>query len=370
MLGRLRLRPEHLRGRKYPEPPHPYRNDFQRDRDRIIHSRAFRRLEGKTQVWAAGLCDHFRNRLTHTIEVSQVARTVAVALGLDEEYTETLALAHDLGHPPFAHVAEKELNRQMARFGDSFEHNRHALRIVEVLEQRYARFHGLNLTFEVREGIVKHSREINGSEEPELRALLPEYRPPLEAQLLDLADEIAYNTADIEDALVANLFTTDEIGEMIPFFAALTEQVDTQFPGASDRVRFWEVQRQLMSVLVGGLVRGTLEAAQEAAVETAEDVRKLETRLARMTPEAADINRQLRNVLVTRVYSYTQLVEERSAAVIKVGELFEYLMENPERVSAGYRENLAEMPVHRVICDYIAGMTDTFFMRVHRELLG
>jgi dGTPase len=217
---------------------------------------------------------------------------------------------------------------------------------------------------------VKHSREINGSQEPELRALLPEYRPPLEAQLLDLADEIAYNTADIEDAFVANLFTTDEIGEMIPFFAAVTEQVDMQFPGASERVRFWEVQRQLMSVLVGGLVRGTAEAAQEAAVETAEDVRKLETRLARMTPEAAEINRQLRNVLVTRVYSYTQLVEERSAAVIKVGELFEYLMENPERVSAGYRENLAEMPVHRVICDYIAGMTDTFFMRVHRELLG
>src|SRR5438270_5621277 len=166
MLGRLRLGPSNLRGRKYPEAAHPYRNDFQRDRDRIIHSRAFRRLEGKTQVWAAGLCDHFRNRLTHTIEVSQVARTVASALDLNEEYVETLALAHDLGHPPFAHVAEKELNRQMARFGGSFEHNRHALRIVDILEERYARFEGLNLTFEVREGIVKHSREIDGSAEP------------------------------------------------------------------------------------------------------------------------------------------------------------------------------------------------------------
>src|SRR5437764_5842667 len=163
MLVRLRLGPDRLRGRRYPEPPHPYRNDFQRDRDRVIHSRAFRRLEGKTQVFAAGLHDHFRNRLTHTIEVSQVARTAAVALQLNEEYTETLALAHDLGHPPFAHVGEKELNRRMRQFGDSFEHNRHALRIVDVLEQRYVRFEGLNLTFEVREGIVKHSREIKGT---------------------------------------------------------------------------------------------------------------------------------------------------------------------------------------------------------------
>src|SRR5579875_468909 len=158
MLGRLRLGPERLRGRRFPEAPHPYRNDFQRDRDRVIHSRAFRRLEGKTQVFAPGLCDHFRNRLTHTIEVSQVARTVAAALELNEEYTETLALAHDLGHPPLGHVGEKELNAQMRRFGSSFEHNLHSLRIVDVLEERYPRFPGLNLTFEVREGSVKHSR--------------------------------------------------------------------------------------------------------------------------------------------------------------------------------------------------------------------
>src|SRR3954451_24525671 len=191
MLGHLRLGPENLRGRQYPEPPHPYRNDFQRDRDRIIHSRAFRRLEGKTQVFAAGLCDHFRNRLTHTIEVSQVARTVGSALDLNEDYTETLALAHDLGHPPFAHVGERELDRQMRQFGSSFEHNRQALRIVDELERRYARFDGLNLTFEVREGIVKHSRELDTEAESELQDLLPAQRPPLEAQLIDLADEIA-----------------------------------------------------------------------------------------------------------------------------------------------------------------------------------
>jgi dGTPase len=158
-LSRLRFPVAQSRGRRYPEPAHPYRNDFQRDRDRIIHARAFRRLEDKTQVFAAGISDHFRNRLTHTIEVAQISRTLAATLGLNEQLTEALALAHDIGHPPFAHAGEDELDRQMRRFNDHFDHNLHALRIVEIFEQRYARFPGLNLTFEVREGIVKHSRD-------------------------------------------------------------------------------------------------------------------------------------------------------------------------------------------------------------------
>ncbi len=369
MLGRLRLGPQHLRGRKFPEAPHPYRNDFQRDRDRVIHSRAFRRLEGKTQVFAAGLCDHFRNRLTHTIEVSQIARTVAVALQLNEEYTETLALAHDLGHPPFAHVGEKELDRQMRRFGTVFEHNRHALRIVDLLEQRYARFDGLNLTFEVREGIVKHSREVNRDAEPELQEFLPGQRPPLEAQLLDVADEIAYNTADTDDAFSAGLFSTQDMAEAIPAFAELAERVDTQFPGASERTRFWEIQRQLINILVGGLIDGTYQAAQAAGVETVEDVRALDSRLARLLPEAAEINQQMRALLVSRVYSHPQLSEDRSAAVEKMAELFRFLVAHPEQISPGYREHLSNDPVHRVVCDYIAGMTDAYFMRVYRELL-
>ena len=168
MLAHLRFPVAHSRGRRYPEPEHPYRNPFQRDRDRVVHSRAFRRLEAKTQVFTPGLSDHFRNRLTHTIEVAQIARTVANALHLDEDLTEALALAHDIGHPPFGHAGEAELHRQMERFGDKFNHNLHALRIVESFEQRYARFSGLNLTFEVREGIVKHSRDFGPGEIPEL----------------------------------------------------------------------------------------------------------------------------------------------------------------------------------------------------------
>ena len=327
-------------------------------------------MEGKTQVFAAGLCDHFRNRLTHTIEVSQVARTVALALELNEEYTETLALAHDLGHPPFGHVGEQELDRQMQKFGGSFEHNRHALRIVDVLERRYARFDGLNLTFEVREGIVKHSRELGDDAEPDLQELLPGQRPPLEAQLLDLADEIAYNTADVDDAFTAELISMDDMIETVPGAAELSEQVDMQFPGASPRVRFWEVQRQLINVLAGGLIEGTAAAARAAGVETVEDVRALDYRLAQVTPGAHEINKQMRALLVKRVYSYAQLIEDRSAAVEKMGELFGFLLESPQHVSPGYRERLNGEPVPRVVCDYIAGMTDSYLLRTYRELLG
>src|SRR5579862_6297052 len=216
MLRHLRFPVESSRGRRYPEAAHPYRNAFQRDRDRIIHARAFRRLEAKTQVFTPGLCDHFRNRLTHTIEVAQIARTVASALSLDEDLTEALALAHDIGHPPFSHAGEGALDRQMQRFGDRFDHNLHALRIVEQFEQRYARFPGLNLTFEVREGIVKHSRDFEQGENPALDEYLPGLRPPLEAQLIDLADEIAYNTADMDDAFSAGLFELSSIRSAVP----------------------------------------------------------------------------------------------------------------------------------------------------------
>ncbi|MBV9264709.1 MAG: dNTP triphosphohydrolase [Acidobacteriaceae bacterium] len=369
MLDRLRLGPNGLRGRRYPEPSHPYRNDFQRDRDRIIHSRAFRRLEGKTQVFAAGRTDHVRNRLTHTIEVSQVARTIAHALGLNEEYTETLALAHDLGHPPFGHSGEKELDRQMQRFGDSFEHNRHSLRIVDTLEERYARFSGLNLTFEVREGIVKHSRELPVGD-LELYDLFPGERPALEAQLLNFADEIAYNSADLDDAFAAGLLEMDEIAAAVPVFADFAEQVKMQFPGSPTRIQFWEIHRQLMNSLIGGLIDGTVQAAEHAGVENVADVRALDSRIATFTPAARELSSQLKTLLINRVYENSDLVNDRSVAVVKVRELFEFLLSHPDQVSAGYRESLGHSPAYRVVCDYIAGMTDAFFLRTYEVLLG
>src|SRR6266498_635240 len=270
MLGHLRFQVGRSRGRRYPEPDHPYRNLFQRDRDRIGHSRAFRRLEAKTQVFTPGLSDHFRNRLTHTIEVAQIARTLARVLGLDEDFTEALALAHDIGHPPFAHAGEYELDRQMRRFGDRFDHNLHALRIVESFEQRYARFPGLNLTFEVREGIAKHSRDIEPDEMHELQEYLRGQRPPLEAQLIDVADEIAYNSADLDDALSAGFFTVDNIVREVPQFTEIHEAVETQFAGASERLKFSECLRGLIDWLVSGFIQGTYDAAQEAQVKSAE----------------------------------------------------------------------------------------------------
>lgn len=368
MLARLRLGPQSASGRKYPEPGHPYRTDFQRDRDRIIHSRAFRRLEGKTQVFAPDLCDHFRNRLTHTIEVSQLARTVASVLELNEEYTETLALAHDLGHPPFGHAGEAALDRQMKRAGLSFEHNVHALRIVDLLEHRYARFPGLNLTFEVREGIVKHSREIDPGAEPELSEFLPGQRPPLEAQLIDLADEIAYNTADIDDAYSAGLLSLDELSAAVPAFAELREQVSTSFPGASEQVQFWEIRRQLINILIGGLIEGTRDAAGRVGVETAQDVRLLGHRLAGLTPQASEIRKQIKTLLLARVYAQGKLREERSEALEKMGELFEFFLEHPDRMPAAHEDTFGE-PLHRIVCDYVAGMTDAYLLRMRAALL-
>src|SRR6202453_3481549 len=191
------------RGRRFPEPPHPYRDAYARDRDRVIHSRAFRRLEAKTQVFTTRYSDHFRNRLTHTIEVAQVARTVAGTLELNTDLAEALALAHDIGHPPFGHAGERRLNELLKPFGDRFDHNLHALRIVEQFETRYLDFPGLNLTFEVREGIVKHSGNYSAVEFPALSEYLLDRQPLLEAQLIDLVDEIAYNTADLDDAFEA-----------------------------------------------------------------------------------------------------------------------------------------------------------------------
>src|SRR5580704_12033468 len=260
----MRFPLEQARGRRYPELPHPYRNEFQRDRDRIVHARAFRRLENKTQVFTPGLSDHFRNRLTHTIEVSQIARTVAATLGLDESLTEALALAHDIGHPPFAHAGEEELDHLMRRFGERFEHNRQALRIVESFENPYARFPGLNLTFEVREGIVKHSRDFARGEFPELDEYLPGLRPPLEAQLIDLADEVAYNAADLDDAYEAGLLTAAQIAEAVPAYAELLDTIETQFPGATEREQFQESVRELIDDLVSGLIQGTVAAVDAA----------------------------------------------------------------------------------------------------------
>src|SRR5579871_1389805 len=247
MLATYAVRVEDSRGRRHPEPPHPYRNPFQRDRDRVIHSRAFRRLEAKTQVFTRRFSDHFRNRLTHTIEVAQISRTIAAQLDLNVDLVEALALVHDIGHPPFGHAGEKALDAAMRAHGDFFDHNLHALRIVEDFEQRYAAFPGLNLTFEVREGIIKHSRDYDAARFPELREYLLDQRPPLEAQLIDLTDEIAYNTADLDDGYEARLLTLENIRESVPVFERFYQEVEKLYPDAIEKLKFNEAIKRMLN---------------------------------------------------------------------------------------------------------------------------
>jgi len=368
--GCLRFPVGQSRGRRYPEVSHPYRNEFQRDRDRIIHCHAFRRLENKTQVFPAGVSDHFRNRLTHTIEVAQIARTVASALDLDEDLTEALALGHDIGHPPFAHAGEEELDRQMRRFGERFDHNLHALHIVESFEHRYARFPGLNLTFEVREGIVKHSRDFEKGENPALDEYLPGLRPPLEAQLIDLADEVAYNTADLDDAFSARLLQIDDARNAVPEFDRKYEEAEGQFPGATDRDRCQEVVRALVDELVSGLIQGTAEAVQAAGVANVEGVREHPRRLAAFPPAVQATNRALKQFLHHAVYFSEAMVEARRCTAGMVANLFDFYVSHPEALPESYVESLSRTPLHRIVCDYIAGMTDGFFLRTYQQTLG
>lgn len=363
MLAHLRFPVECSRGRRYPEPGHPYRNPFQRDRDRIIHTRAFRRLENKTQVFAPGISDHFRNRLTHTIEVSQIARTASNALGLNEDLTEALALVHDAGHPPFAHAGEEALDGWMRRAGERFDHNIQALRIVESLEQRYPRFPGLNLTFEVREGIVKHSRDLVPGERPDLDEYLPHLRPPLEAQLIDLADEIAYNAADLDDAWEAGLLTTDCIAAAIPAYADLLDTIETQFPGAAERERFQESVRHLIDGLVSGLIQGTVDAVNDSGANTIDEVRGYTTRLARFAPDARETSIQLKGFLFQNVYSSNTLEHDRRESIAKLDRLFEYLLDHPEKIPGA--SHAGGSSLHRAVCDFIASMTDRYFLRFY-----
>src|SRR5580692_5027903 len=270
MLASYAMNVQRSRGRRYPEPQHPYRNDYARDRDRVIHSRAFRRLEAKTQVFTTRYSDHFRNRLTHTLEVAQVARTVSDALHLNTDLAEALALAHDIGHPPFGHAGEKQLDLRMRAYGEHFNHNLHALYILEQFEQSYLDFTGLNLTFEVREGIIKHSRDYSAAEFPQLTEYLLDQRPPLESQLIDFVDEIAYNTADLDDGFEAHLIDLELLRDEVSVFNTAYEDVDRHYREAKSKLKFNEALKRVLDLLATDLIETTQARVQESGVETVE----------------------------------------------------------------------------------------------------
>ena len=378
---------EHSRGRRFPEPQHPYRNDFQRDRDRVIHSRAFRRLEAKTQVFTGRYSDHFRNRLTHTLEVAQISRTIAAQLGLNVDLVETLALVHDIGHPPFGHSGEKALDTAMRRHGLFFDHNLHALRIVEDFEQRYAAFRGLNLTFEVREGIIKHSRDYDPAQFPELSEYWLDKRPPLEAQLIDATDELAYNTADLDDGYEAHLLTLDQITENVPVFARFFRDVERLYPAAQKKLQFNEVLRRILDRWVGDLIQNT-QAQIDAAFSkkndkrssarpgsseaTLDDIRAYPERLVGLSPEAEAERAETKEFLFRNLYYSPVLDPEKEDAERVITELFDLWMKRPEKLPASYQEKAKSEsePRARVVCDYIAGMTDTYIYEQYEKYCG
>jgi len=355
------------RGRRFPEPPHPYRNDFQRDRDRVIHARAFRRLEAKTQVFTRRYSDHFRNRLTHTLEVSQISRTIAGALGLNVDLAEALALVHDIGHPPFGHAGEKALNAAMRAHGLWFDHNLHALRIVEDFEQRYAAFRGLNLTFEVREGIIKHSRDYDPKNHPELAEYLLDRRPPLEAQLIDLTDEIAYNTADLDDGFEAHLLSLEAIREGVPGFERYFGEVQRLYPEAPDKLKFNETLKRVLNRFVDDLIKTTQKRVAEAKVQTLDDIRNHAKRLAAFSPAVEADRRHSKDFLYENLYYSPSLAEEKEDAERIVSDLFAFWMEHPKALPHNYQEKAEEESLPRVVCDYIAGMTDHFIYEQHEK---
>jgi dGTPase len=360
----------HSRGRRFPEPQHPYRNDFQRDRDRVIHARAFRRLEAKTQVFTRRYSDHFRNRLTHTLEVAQVSRTIAGALGLNTDLAEVLSLVHDIGHPPFGHAGEKALDAAMREHGLFFDHNLHALRIVEDFEQRYAAFRGLNLTFEVREGIIKHSHDYDPNQHPELAEYFLDQFPPLEAQLIDLTDEIAYNTADLDDGYEAHLLSLEEIREGVPMFDRFYGEVAQIYPDVTDKLRFNETLRRMLNRFVDDLITNTRVRLNHTNIQSVDAIRNHSERLAAFSPKVEAERKQSKDFLYENLYFSPALAGEKDAAEQVVSELFTFWMNHPESLPPNYQQKAKEDSLPRVICDYIAGMTDHFIFEQYEKYCG
>jgi len=350
------------RGRRHKEPEHRFRTAFQRDRDRIIHSTAFRRLEYKTQVFVNHEGDHYRTRLTHSLEAAQIARTMARYLRLNEDLTEAVTLSHDLGHTPFGHAGEDVMNALMAEH-NGFEHNLQSLRIVDHLEQRYPGFRGLNLTYEVREGIFKHSpRKEAGPEE-----FRDDLSPSLEAQLVDLADEIAYINHDLEDGLTSRLLELPVLEE-VELWRLHFGEACRNHPNEPQKVRIRVAIRRIIDHLTTDLIAETERAIESAGIETDEDVRRNEGRLARFTPEVEDLKARLKRFLFQHLYRHFKVVRMAEKAKRVVKELFEAYVANPQQLPPHISVRIEVEGLHLVVCDYIAGMTDRFALDEHRKL--
>jgi dGTPase len=354
-------------GRRFPEPPPAFRSEFQRDRDRIVHSTAFRRLEYKTQVFVNHEGDLFRTRLTHSIEVAQIARSIARTLQLNEDLTEAVALAHDLGHTPFGHAGQDTLNACMGKHG-GFEHNLQSLRTVDELEERYAEFPGLNLMHETREGIIKHCSPENAKKIGDVgRRFLEDRRPSLEAQLCNLADEIAYNNHDVDDGLRSGILSFAQI-EHEPLFALHLAPVRQQYPGLSERRQVHETVRRMINHLVSDLVFETRKRIADADVSSLEDVRQAPA-LTAFSEETLRLHLSLKRFLRKNLYQHYQVLRMTARAKRIVSDLFQAFFDDARLLPPQYQVR-AEFDKARAVADYIAGMTDRYAMKEHRRLFA
>lgn len=361
--------PFRSRGRVFPAGPSPTRSEFQRDRDRIVHSAAFRRLQYKTQVFLRHEGQHFRTRLTHTLEVSQMARSIARALALDEDLAEAIALAHDLGHPPFGHAGERALHHKMERFG-GFDHNLQALRVVTMLESRYAEHDGLNLTWETLEGILKHNGPVTIA--PPGLDLEPATHASLEAQIAAIADDAAYDAHDIDDALRAGLITVADLRD-VPLVGPIVREVEARWPNLERRRQAHEVQRRLITLMIEDVIATTSAAIDAAAPRSVEDVRALDRAMVAFSPEVAAAEHSLKRFMFERVYRSEHVMVLVRDAETLTGELFDAYMSGAE-LTGRWAPILAaaadETGRARIICDYIAGMTDPFAEQQHARVIG
>jgi dGTPase len=355
------------RGRKYREEPPEWRTHYQRDRDRVIHSRAFRRLEYKTQVFLNGTGDHLRTRLTHTIEVAAISRNIARALRLNEDLTETIALAHDLGHSPFGHKGETVLARLMKGHG-GFEHNRQSLRIVEELEQKYPGFPGLNLSWEVREGLVKH---YTAYDHPSKRKGFDAKSSSLEAQVANLADEITYYSHDLDDGLDSGLLDEKKLRANVGLWRVAARTVEQEFgPLADDECRRYFTIRCIIDMQVKDVVETTEKWIAGAKVKSADDVRLQPRALVRYSPKRREQNLQLRDYLYKNLYYNPVVHQPNLRAVRMLEQLFNYFMDHPDELGSLSRKRIRKDGLHRAVCDYLAGMTDRYAITEHQRLFG
>jgi dGTPase len=363
-----------LTRRAYPEPEHPYRTPFARDAARILHARSFRRLAGKTQVFsrypADSFSDHSRSRLTHTLEVTQISRTVAGALGLNVELAEALALAHDIGHPPFGHAGEQALDRCLRGFGLTFDHNLHALRIVTWFEERYAAFRGLNLTLGLREGIAKHSHDYSAAEHPELAEYFLDQFPPLEAQLIDLTDEIAYLTADLDDGLDSGILNLAEVRAGVPLFRRFHDAVLAQYAAAPAALTVSETVKRILNALVTDLLNEVRARVGEVGATTLEDIRRAPHRLAAFSPRMEAERAATKEFLYANFYNSATMEEAHAHAAAIVESLFAALVSNPGQLPEDHQAQIATQGLARTVADYIAGMTDSYIEQIWRRESG